>query len=84
MIVPSFSGKKYETTVNTVGSGVKFALSYVYPNTHMRSNLGPDWDHVIYYSITQLYMKSGIEIFVTGGVDAVSNELNKLHPCNTF
>ena len=42
-------------------------------------NQGPDWGHVIYYSMTQMSMKSGVEIFVTRGVNAVSIELKQLH-----
>ena len=35
-IVPLFSIKNYETDVTTFGSGLKFILPSVYPDTHMR------------------------------------------------
>ena len=70
-IVPPFSGKKYETNVTTVGSGVNFALPYVQPETHMRSNHGPDWYNVIHYIMTHISMKEGMKIFGTRGSDAV-------------
>ena len=82
MIVPSFSGDKYETTMNIVGSVVKFASPYVNPETQMRSNQVLDWDHAIHYAMNHLSMKSDMKIFGTRGVHAVSNELRKLHLCN--
>ena len=69
--MPSFSGNKYETTMNTVYSGVKFGFPYVHPYTHMISNQGPDWYHVIHYSMAHISMKSGMKIFGTRRVDAV-------------
>ena len=64
-----------------VGSGVNFALPYMYPDTHMISSQDPAWYHVINYSMTQIYMKSGMKKF---GVDAVSNDIKQLHLRNTF
>ena len=50
----------------------------------MRSNQGPDWYHTIYYATSQKYMKAGMKIFETRGVDAVSNDIKQLHLRNTF
>ena len=82
--MPSFSGNKYETNVTTFSSGVNFAFPYVHPYTHMRSNQGPDWDHVIHYSMTQISMKYGMKRFGTIGVNAGSNEIKHLHLRNIF
>ena len=84
IIVPSFSGNKYETTVTTVGSVGKFIFHYVHLYNHMRSNQRSIWYHMIQYAMTQIYMKSGIKIFGTRLVDAVSHELKQLHLHNTF
>ena len=74
-IVPLFRGKKYETTVARVVSGVKFALPYVYPDTYMRSNQGYDWFHAINYVMTQISMILDMKVFGTRGFNAVSNEI---------
>ena len=70
--------------MTTVGSEVKFSFPYLHPDTKMRSNQGPDWDHVINYATKQLYMKATMKIFGARGVNVVSNELKQLNLQNTF
>ena len=82
--VPSFSGNKYNTTVTTVCSGVNFAFPFMHPDIQMRSNQGPDWDHVIHYAMIQIYMKAVMKIFGTRRVLSVSNKLKKPHLRNKF
>ena len=84
IIVPSFSGNKYENTLTTAGSGVNILFHYVHPDTHMRSHQGPGWYRVIHYVMAQLSMKSGVKIFGTGGVNAVSNYIKQMYLLNTF
>ena len=83
-IVPSFIGNKYETTMTTVSSGVNFAFPYVHPYTHTGSNQGPDWDHVIHYSMTHISIKYGMKIFGTIRVNAGSKKIKNLHLRNKF
>ena len=80
----SFIRKKYENNITTVGSIVKFSFPSVHTDNHMRSNQGPDWYHVMHYTMKHLYMKLGIKRFGTRGVDSVSKELKQMHLCNTF
>ena len=82
--VPLFRGNKYDNSVTIVGSGIELVLHFVNPDTHVRSNQGPDWYHTIYYATTQKYMKAGMKIFETRGVYAVSNDIKQLHLRNTF
>ena len=83
-VFPSFRVIKYDTTMTTVDSEVKFSFPCVHPDTHMRKNQGHDWGHGIHYAMTQIYMKSGMKTFVTRGVDAVSSDIKQLHLRNTF
>ena len=71
-------GKKYaETTATTLNQTI-------HPDTHTKLNLGPSWDHVVHYAMTQLSTKTGLKIWGTKGSQAVSNELSQLHLRNTF
>ena len=70
--------------MTTVGSGVKFILPYLYPDNHMISNQGPDWDHAIHCAITYISIKIVMKIFGTIGVNSFSNEIKHMHICNTF
>ena len=64
----SMTGKKYaETTATTLNQTI-------HPDTHMQLNLGPSWDHVVYYAMTQLSMKAGLKRWGTRSSQAVSNE----------
>ena len=61
----SMTGKKYaETTVTRLNQTIQ-------PDTHMQLNLGPSWDHVVHYAMTQLSMKAGLKIWGTKGLQAV-------------
>ena len=66
-----FSINKYESNMTTVGSGLKFEFTYVHPDTHIRSNQGTDWEHIIHYAMNQLYMKAVTKIFGTRGINSV-------------
>ena len=57
-ILPSFYGKKYNTAATLINWEHMFAT--VHPDTHMRLLQGIDYDHVVFYAITQLSMKAGI------------------------
>ena len=50
----------------------------------MQLILGPSWDHVVHYAMTQLFMKARLKIWGTKGSQAVSNELSQLHLRDTF
>ena len=55
---PSFTGNKYaETTATTINQ------TTIHPDTHMSLNEGQAWDHVVHYTMKQLYMKAGLEIW---------------------
>ena len=82
--VPLFRGNKYDNSVTIVGSGIELVLHFVNPDTHVRSNQGPDWYHVINFSMNQISMKAGMQIFGTIVVYEVSNELKYLYLHNTF
>ena len=84
MIVPSFSGNKYDTTVTMVVSGVNFAFPYVHPDNHIRSNQCPYRDHEIHYATTHIYTEVGMKRCRTISVYEVSNKLKQLHFRNTF
>ena len=72
------TGKKYaETTAATLNQ-------MIHPDTHMQMNLGPSWDHVVHYAMTQLSMKAGLKRWVTKGSQVVSNELSQLNIRDTF
>ena len=72
------TGKKYaETTATKLNQTIN-------PNTHMQLSLGPSWDHVVHYAMTQLSMKAGLKRWRTKGSQAVSNELSQLHLQDTF
>ena len=50
---PSMTVNKYsETTATTLNQKI-------HPDTHMQLNLGPSWDHLVHYEMTQLSMKAG-------------------------
>ena len=70
--------KYSETTATTLNQ------TTIHPGTHMQLNLGPSWDHVVHYAMTQLSMKAGLKIWGTKGSQAVSNELSQLHLLDTF
>ena len=75
---PSMPVNKYaETTETTLNQTI-------HPDTHMQLNLGPSWDHVVHYAMTQLSIKAGLKIWGTKGSQAVSNELSQLHLRDTF
>ena len=57
-IVPSFSGKKYETYATLISCEHMFAT--VHPDTHMRLSQGIDYNHSVFYAMTQLSMKEGM------------------------
>ena len=66
---PSMTKNKYaETTETTLNQTI-------HPDTNMQLNLGPSWDHVVHYAMTQLSMKAGLKRRGTKGSQAVSNEL---------
>ena len=70
---PSMTGKKYaETTATTLNQTI-------HPETHMQLNLGPSWDHLVHYAMTQLSTKARLKRWETKGSQAVSNELSQLH-----
>ena len=72
------TGNKYaETTAATFNQTI-------HPDTHMQLNLGPYWDHVVHYAMTQISMKSGLKRWGTKGSQAISNELSQLHLRDTF
>ena len=72
-------GNKYsETTATTLNQ------TTTHLDTHMKLNLGPSWDHVVHYAMTQLSRKAGLKIWVTKGYQAVSNELSQIHLRDTF
>ena len=50
----------------------------------MKLNLGPSWDHLVHYAMTQLSKKEGLKIWGTKGSQDVSNELSQLHLRDTF
>ena len=50
----------------------------------MELNLGPSWDHVVHYAMTQLSMKAGLKRWGKQGSQSVSNELSQLHLRDTF
>ena len=75
---PSMTGKKYaEKTATTLNQTI-------HTDTHMQLNLGPSWDHVVHYAMTQIYMKAGLKIWGTKGSQDFSNELSYLHLRETF
>ena len=54
---PSMNGNNYaETTATTLNQTI-------HPDTHMQLNLGPYWDHVVHYTMTQISMKAGLKIW---------------------
>ena len=57
-IVPSFSGNKYDTAAILISWEHMFAT--VHLDTHMRLSQGIDYDHVMFYDMTQLSTKAGI------------------------
>ena len=54
------------------------------PYTQTRSNQGPQWDHIIHYTMNHISMKAGIKIFGTRGVDTVSKKLRNIKLCREF
>ena len=64
---PSFTGKKYaETTARTINQ------SKIHPDTHMSLNKVQAWYHEVHYTMTQLSMKAGLNIWGNKGKQAVS------------
>ena len=57
-IVPSFSGKKYDTAATLINWEHMFTT--VHPDTHMRLLQGICYNHSVFYAMTQLSMKAGI------------------------
>ena len=49
-IVPSFTGKKYDTTATLISWEYMFVT--VHRDTHMRLSQGIDYDHVVFYTMT--------------------------------
>ena len=72
------NGKKYAETTATTSNHT------IHPDTHMKLNIGPSWDHVVHYAMTQLSMKAGLKRWGTKGSQAVSNELSYIHMRDTF
>ena len=56
----------------------------VHPDTHIRLSQGTYYDHVMFYDMTQLSMKSGMRQWGDPETEAVSTELEQLHYCDTF
>ena len=50
----------------------------------MHLSQGIDYDHVIFYDMTQLYIKSGMRRWGKPATEAVSTELEQLHYRDTF
>ena len=72
------TGNKYaETTATALNKTI-------HPDTHMKLNIGPSWEHVVHYEMTHLSTKAGLKIWGTKGSQAVSNELSQLHLRYTF
>ena len=57
-IIMSFYGKKYDTAATLISREHMFET--VHPDTHMRLSQGIDYDHVVFYAMTQLSMKVGM------------------------
>ena len=61
------TGKKYaETTATKLNQTI-------HPDTHMKLNLGPSWDHIVHYAMTQLSMKAELKRWGKKGSQAVSD-----------
>ena len=50
----------------------------------MRLSQGIDYDHVVFYAMTQLSMKAGMRRWGEPATEAVSTELEQLHYRDTF
>ena len=50
----------------------------------MRPSQGIDYDHVVFYSMTQISMKAGMQQWGEPSTEAVSTELEQLHYRDTF
>ena len=72
-----FSGKKYDTAATLISWEHMFVT--VHPDTHMRLLQGIDYDHVVFYAMTQIYMKAGMRQWGELATEAVSTELEQLH-----
>ena len=70
--------------MTTVGSGVIISFPCMNPDNHMRLNQGTYWERMIYDAMTQISMKSGMEISITRGVYELSKKLKNLYLWNTF
>ena len=57
-IIMSFYGKKYDTAATLISREHMFET--VHPDTHMRLSQGIDYDHVVFYAMTQVSMKVGM------------------------
>ena len=56
----------------------------VHPDTHMRLLQGIDYDHAVFYAMTQLSTKAGIQKWGEPETEAVSTELEQIHYRDTF
>ena len=81
-MVPSFSGKKYETAATLISWEHMFAT--VHPDTHMRLSQGIDYEHFVFYAIKQISMKAGMRQWGDPATEAVSKELVQIHYRDTF
>ena len=82
LIVPSFSGKKYDTAASLMNWQHMFAT--VHPDTHMHLLNGIDYDHVVFYAMKQLSMKLGMRQWGDPAIKAVYTELEQFHYRDTF
>ena len=57
-IIPSFEGKKYDTAA--VLTCWEHTFATLYPDTHMCLSQGIDYDHFVFYAMTQISMKAGM------------------------
>ena len=77
-----FSGKKYNTTTTLLNWEHMFAT--VHPDMHMRLLQGIEYNHVVFYAMTQLSMKAGMRKWGDPATEAVSTDLEQLHYRDTF
>ena len=50
----------------------------------MRLSQGTYYDHVVFYAMTQLYMKAGMRQWGELATKVVSTYLEQIHYCDTF
>ena len=56
----------------------------VLPDTHMQLSQGIDYDHGVFYAMTHISMKAGMQRWGEPATEAVSTELEQLHYRDTF